>query len=96
MPSSRTRCSRPGTKRVASSHARPFISTPCVCNRLPDSRVMASVELAACAGAAHSFDSVSLEGDGQDFTGELGRALRLAPYSLAEEAERVDCATLPR
>ncbi len=57
---------------------------------------MASVEFAACAGATHSLDSVSLEDDGRDVTGEFGRALRLNPYYLAEQAELVDCAALLR
>ena len=48
------------------------------------------------AGAALSFDSVSLKEDGRDVTGEFGHALRLNPYYLAEEAELVDCAALLR
>ena len=46
------------------------------------------------AGAALSFDSVSLKEDGRDVTGDFGQALRLNPYYLAEEAELVDCAAL--
>ena len=46
------------------------------------------------AGAALSFDSVSLKEDGRDVTGDFGRALQLNPYYLAEEAELVDCAAL--
>jgi hypothetical protein len=48
------------------------------------------------AGAALSFDSMSLKRDGRDVTGEFGPALRLNPYYLAEEAELVDCAALLR
>jgi hypothetical protein len=48
------------------------------------------------AGAALSFDSVSLKDDGRDVTGEFGPALQLNPYYLAEEAELVDCASLLR
>jgi hypothetical protein len=64
---------------MASAHVRPFVSTPCVCERLPDSPGMASVEFAARAGAARAFDRVSLECAGRDVTGEFGRTLRLAP-----------------
>jgi hypothetical protein len=52
---------------------------------------MASVELAACAGAARAFDRVSLEQAGRDVSGGFGCALRLGFYRPAEEAERVDC-----
>ena len=48
------------------------------------------------AGAALSFDSVSLKEDGRDVTGDFGNALRMNPYYLAEEAELVDCAALLR
>jgi hypothetical protein len=48
------------------------------------------------AGAALSFDLVSLKEDGRDVTGDFGQALRLNPYYLAEEAELVDCAALLR
>ena len=46
------------------------------------------------AGAALSFDSVSLKEDGRDVTGDFGQALQLNPYYLAEKAELVDCAAL--
>ncbi len=47
-------------------------------------------------GAALAFDSVSLKADGRDVSGDLGQALRMNPYYLAEEAELLDCATLLR